>query len=473
MKGHLHRLLAPPLTLFLASLLAAICCLAAPGFSQETQVPFDQAGRVSVIDRALEARLGLFPEYEGFEEARLFQGQDSTFTLEVLYRVGDTLQKASQPLSAGDVLALRARVAAAIRAKAPAAAVDQSGRSAFLIGTGLLSLGYYGWAVPYALGVDDGSTYGGLYMVTSSVGFFGPFLLTRHRSVTDAEAALSLYGATRGILHGWCVGALLVGEDRETRDTVVAGMLTSLAEYAAGFWAADKMRMGSGTAATIGAVGDFGMGLGWGAHYLIDRHNEKMEASAMLGGSGLGLVTGGLLARSQHYTRGDALVLRAAGALGAYVGMAASASVSEDEKAVVASGMAGAVAGLGAGHHLLRGRDFTTGQGVLVHLGEFAGGLLAAGLLVVADVDTDPVWPYMAASSVGAGAGFWFTLHSLSGRATATSWSPDSDRDVPAGSDLPLRLEVFPQGFLACALRANSCGSPARPVPLVRLEYRF
>jgi hypothetical protein len=454
--------------LIMAALVLASLWAAVPAASQETQVAFDQEGKVPVVDKVLEARLGLFPEYEGFEEARLFQSGDSTFTLDVLYRAGDKLQKVSRPLSRDQVLALRARVTAAVRAKAPAVGLDQSGRSAFLIGTALMSLGYYGWAVPYSLNIDDGRAYGGLYMLTSSAGFFAPFLLTRNRSVTDAEATLSLYGATRGIIHGWCYGALLVGEDRETRDSIVAGMLASLAENAAGFWAADKLKMGAGTAEAVSAVGDFGLGLGWGAHYVIDRHNEKLEAGAMLGGSAAGILAGGVLARSQHYTRGDAYVLRAAGTLGAYVGMAASASVSDDEKSAVACSMTGAVAGLAVGHYLLGGRDFTTGQGVIINISEVAGGLLGSGLLFITGADSDPVWPYMAASSVGAAAGFWATYLSLGGKARTHG------RESPHSS---LRLNLCPEGLLACAGgRFGVPGSRAaatRPAPIVRLEYRF
>jgi hypothetical protein len=457
------------------ALLFAVLCGAGVSSSQETQVPLDQGGKVTVVDKALEVQLGLFPEYEGFEEARLFQSDDSTFTLEILYRAGDKLQKVSRPLSSVDVLALRTRVSAAVQAKAPATGLDQSGRSAFLIGTALLSLGYYGWAVPYVLHADDGSTAGGLYMVTSGLGFFGPFLLTRHRSVTDAEATLSLYGATRGVVHGWCVSALLFGEDREARDTITSGMLTSFAEYAAGFVVADRGKMGTGSAEAVSAVGDFGLGLGWGAHYLIDRHNEKLQASAMLGGSGAGLLAGGLLARSQHYTRGDAYVLRAAGTLGAYVGMAASASASDDEKAAVASSMAGAVAGLGAGHQLLRGRDFTTGQGVLINLSQVAGALFAAGLLSITGTDTDPVWPYMAASSVGAAVGFWATYRSLGDK--ARTHGRESSGEYPPGRLSSLRLDVCPEGLLAYAGTwlgdSRTRGMSSRPAPILRLQYRF
>jgi len=455
------RCLAPLVTSLM--LLIALCGVAA---SQETQVPLDEGGRVAAIDKAIEAQLGLFPEYEGFEEARLFESSDSTYSLEIIFRAEDKLQKVSRPLSRDEVLTLRARVTAAIRARAPETGLDQSGRSAFLIGTALLSLGYYGWAAPYVLHIDDGRAFGGVYMLTSGLGFFGPFLLTRTRSVTDGEATLSLYGATRGVVHGWCVSALAAGEDREARDTITLGVITSLSEYAAGFIAADRTGMSAGTAEAISAVGDFGLGLGWGTAYVADQEGERIKAGAMLAGSGVGLLSGGLLSRTQRYTRGDAYVLRAAGTLGAYLALAGSASVTDDDKVAVASSMAGALGGLGAGHHLLRGKDFTTGQGVLVNLSQVAGGLFAAGLVFIAGVDTDPVWPYMVSSSAGALTGFLLTYHSLGDKARTHGRSSST-----------LRLDISPEGLLALAKTRSANHrngtSAGQAMPVVKLQYRF
>ena len=445
--------------------LVVLAGLRSPAAAAEIQVPFDEGGKVTVIDKALEARLGLFPEIEGFEEARLFQVSDTTFSLEIISRLGDKLQKVDRSLSRDDVLALRARVTAAIRATVPEVALDQSGRSAFLIGTGLLSLGYYGWALPYALHAKSGSAYGGTYMLTSAVGFFGPFFLTRHRSVTDGEATMSLYGASRGIVHGWCMSALIAGEDRSWRDTVTSTMLTSLGEYATGFLVARKVGASAGTAEAVSAVGDLGLGLGWGTYYLADWGNEKLEAGAMLAGSGLGLLGGGVLSRTQHYTRGDAYVLRAVSSLGTYLGLAASASVSDDAKAAVASSMAGSVAGLAVGHSLLLGKDFTTGQGVVMYLSEIAGGLFGAGLLVITGVDTDPAWPYMTASSAGALAGFWVTYRSLGAKARTH------------GEHSSLRLDICPEGVMALACSrardSRNRASAGQIMPLLSLTYRF
>jgi len=150
------------------------------------------------------------------------------------------------------------------------------------------------------------------------------------------------------------------------------------------------------------------------------------------------------------------------------VGMAASASASDDEEWAVGSGMAGAVAGLGAGHYLLRGHDFTTGEGVLINIGEVAGGLLGAGLLYITGTDTDPAWPYLLASSTGATAGLWATYLSLGGRAR-THGSESSQSS--------LRLDICPEGLLACAgARLGDSKARAvtgRPAPILRLAYRF
>src|ERR1019366_1720252 len=51
--------------------------------AQEVQVPFDSAGTIQVINQDLEKKLDLFTAYPHFEEARLFQEPDSSYSVEI------------------------------------------------------------------------------------------------------------------------------------------------------------------------------------------------------------------------------------------------------------------------------------------------------------------------------------------------------------------------------------------------------
>ena len=439
MNARLSALLA----MFLA--LSAALCVA-----QETQIPIDERGKLNVIDKKTEAKLGLFPEYEGFQSARLFQSSDTSFVLEITYQPADKVQRVSLPMTAEEVRLLRARVTETVRTKAPDIALDQSGRTAFLLGTAALSLGYYGWVLPWVLDIDTAEGAVGTYMLTSGAGFFGPFFLTRHRSVTDGMATMSLYGGSRGIIHGIFVGRLIKGEDLDFDGWATASMFTSLGEYAAGFIVADQLNMSAGTAEAIGVIGDLGYGIGLGTAYLSEIDNDRGEAAILLLATGGGLFGGHMLAQKQHYTRGDAYVLRAVTHLLSYDCLSAAEIIATDSKADVGGTMAGGLAGAILGHYLVRGKDFTTGQGVLVHVGEFTGALVGLGVAFVAQAGDHEI--YMASGALGATAGFWVTYHSLAGSARTHDGSSSWD------------LELCPQGLLASA---------KRPLPLVKLHYRF
>ena len=53
------------------------------GKAQEVQVAFDSAKTIQVINQDLEKKLDLFPTYPYFEEARLFQEPDSSYSVEI------------------------------------------------------------------------------------------------------------------------------------------------------------------------------------------------------------------------------------------------------------------------------------------------------------------------------------------------------------------------------------------------------
>lgn len=440
-----------------SALLASWCA------AQETQVPLDEQGQLMVIDRAVETQLRFFTEYPGFQSAKLLQLSDSSFVLEIEYSPERDVQLVRIPMTLMEMKLFRARISGAMMGKDFEAGAEHGGRTAFLLVTTALSLGYYGWTLPYALDIEEPEVFTGVYLLTSGAGFFGPLLLTRNRRVTDASATLSFYGGTRGAVHGIYVDQLLYGDYKDFRRAATTSLLTSVAEYAVGFVVADRTDMSGGTAEVIGAGGDFGLAFGWGAAYALDIEGSREKAATALACSGLGLYGGHLLSRWQNYTRGDAYFLRAAVNLLAYDALAVAGPVvhegSDDEtNALTASAMAGGVGGIVLGHYLARGKNFTTGQGVLIHVGEFTGALFGLGLALVAGAEE---WGLLYSSAAGATGGFFLTYY---------LFAPDA-RKMDRWSSL--HLELCPPGLMVLARHDKGDQSGRGALPLLRLQYRF
>jgi hypothetical protein len=326
-----------------------------------------------------------------------------------------------------------------------------------------LSLGFYGWAVPVVLEMHD-KTAVALYMLTSATGFFVPLAVTNSIDVTDANAILYNYGATRGIIHGVFLHNLLFDVDDAAKGSIAMGMLGSIGESIAGFAVASKMS--AGTASTISVCGDFGIGIGLGTCGLLDlfqTEQERAVAATVLLGSAGGLIAGGLLASDQSYTRGDAFVLEGAGLLGSYVPLAALELLGvESGKTYIAASMLGSVAGIALAHgSLVRGKDFTTGQGVLIQLGTVGGALAGAGIAyLVSPRGNGDGTLFLTSSAIGAVGGFalTYTLFSkdLRKREASSSW----------------RLHLLPGGFLTSRLMKNSPLSLSH-APVLTVEYRL
>lgn len=475
--------------------------------AQEIQVPVDEAGRIQVITADLARRLGLFPEVDGLREVRLFQLPDSTFVLEITSSPGGVLRRERRPLSATEAADFRRDLSERVTAKAPSAGLDQSGRTKLLVGSMVLGLGYYGWATAAAFDPRDDQTAVALYMLTAGGSFIVPFLATKNTSVPDAVATLSLWGATRGPFHGLFAAELGDAERDKTKFawTVALGATEAIA----GGVAARSLRMTSGRAELTGVGGDIGLGIGFGladqleldersrpfsvpdgmgGTYVYQTEDRTMQAAVLLAGSGLGLAGGYLLGGREEWTRGDAVIFRNVTAMGALAGLAA-ADIIQQPKLVTqtdpysgtqysyvedgfsrihsGAGLIGTAAGTVLGRALVTGRNFTTSQGTLLTLSPLAGGLVALGLAYVATPDRqynpgDPYQDpndhselYLAASAVGAAAGFAALYPSMARQAR--------------GSGLGANLQFSVNPLAAAQILGGSRGS----VPLASLHYRF
>ncbi|MCC6477139.1 hypothetical protein IT157_08790 [bacterium] len=422
--------------------LGLLCCFAR-GFAQEMQVPLDSAGKVMVIDRELENKLGLFQDYPSFVEARLYQQSDTLFVLEILY--GDTNTYRSRvEMRPPEVKHLRRRVTEAIHIYSPASEFDQSGRGGMLVNSAILSLGYHGWAIPVAAQAT-GSGAGALYFLIGAAGVLVPYLATDRANVTRADAQMYFYGGSRGIAHGVFVYYAFHGTEQFDEAPYGWGSVFSITESVLGYYWAEKSRMSEGESSVIGVGGDFGIAMSaslTGGYDLWDEEETVAEAGAWCAaGSAIGIIAGKQLADHGDYSRGDAFVLRSIGILGAAIPAALADAAEADGGDAAVGATAGSVVALGIGHHMLKHREFSRSQGLMILMGEIGGAALFTSFVVAANPETTA--PYSLAAAAGATAGFAL-FYSMESRSART-------RNQKAGLDFDFGmnpLPLFAQGDL-------------------------
>lgn len=443
-----------------ATALALLAALASPVrvHAGETQVAFDHSGRFVTIDARLARHLGVFADtIPGFSEARLFANDDSTYVLEISSVRAGRLVRERQPMSALQVASLRGHVEALTRVRGGHALLDRDGRLPLVLGTAGLGLAFYGWALPAAADMDGGSA-AGTYLVTASASFFLPWALTRSGDVTSSQSRLALWGATRGIAHGVMIADLL-SDDVTWRGGLGWTVGASIGEGVIGYALAKGADMDEGAAATIGVGGDFGLALGAGAAAMSNAWEDgsgETASAMMLGGSFAGVVLGRSMAAKRHYSAGDASVVRSAGTLGAWAGLATTSAVSEDADETAWGGalVLGSVVGLGLGDRLAAGREFPRATGMLIEVGGISGALMGMGLAALSREEDDSGEAIMWGGLIGGTAGFAVTYLAASHatpRPVHDAWNVRLEPTAVASRDDAGHRRVAP----ALAVRAS------------------
>lgn len=432
-------------------------------FTQDIQLPMDNEGKVSSVDNELNARLKLFVDYHGFREARLFKISDNEFVLEIYYKPESNILRKRIPYTLEEVKSLRDRVSGALAGIQPEEVLDQDGRVKFIVASTIAGLGYYGWAIPVALDMRSGKAIASTYMFTSALSFFVPFAATRNSPVTEASANSYIYGTTRGILHGLTINTILLGSGGPYRRTLTFSMAGSLTEGVALYKLSSSKNWSTGKAELIGVGGDFGLLTGLTAPIIVNKEGGRIQAASALVGSVFGLSAGHYLSGREHYTQGDAFVLRGGGTMGAYsILSAVHLSKTENENIYAGAFIIGSVGGLFLGHRLVMEKDFTPAQGTFIEIGQLAGWLTGLGIayLIRDPAKSDNSRLYFTMSAIGGAAGYTLMYRSFADKAqkkaSKTSWN----------------LQLTPQNLLLAKFNRSNSGY-GNPLPLATLDVRF
>lgn len=410
-----------------------------PGvFAQEKLVKIIPGADIQILDEKKGAKTYLAEEYPGFTEARLYLMADSTYALEIFYVKDQNLFKERKYLSQEETEAFRDKLYNQYFHGYTEKEFDQSGRTLLLTGSSVVGLGYYGYALPLSLSVEDEKTFLALYMLSSGAGFFIPLATTKNIEVTRAQASMTLWGQSRGIYHGIALSHGLINTP-EPEPVLGIGIATSVLEGFINFQLAGKWNFTSGDASVYQMGGDMGAIGGLllaDAFNLYARDNARGVLLTSLAGSVAGLAGGKYLADSRQYTVGDAIYMRSSVVLGSHVSVSLVNlfQPGESKPYTIGALLGGAAGGILAGRNL-KGKDYTTGQGILIAVGQLAGGLLGFGVgyLVASDPSDSEI--LLISSAIGAGGGFALLSSQL---------APKKQNEA---TDVSLHLNLNPLGF--------------------------
>jgi len=435
--------------------------------TQDIQVDIDPSLKIKYVTADLEKKLGLFPEYPGFIEARLYRIGDNDFSLEILYRMNGDAARKRMSLDNNALKDFRKKISDKLAETNTKTSLDQEGKYALLAGTTIYSLAMHGPLLTNIFTIDETKNIVAVECLMGSGGFFVPFWLTWERQVTMSSAYAYIYGTGAGAFHGLFISMMIYGNDRWSRRTsssLVTGL--SLAEGIGGFYIAEKIGL------TAGQVDSAMFGSLWGTVWALettgifndlDTCNRRTLGAALVTGSLGGGALGYYMSTIEDYSRGDAIVQNLAALLGWYVPLAVTeASGTGNNKIFLGASLTGSMAGAVAGYYLIKDKNFSAGQGGLIALGQFAGGLFGVGTAYYFSPGNETL--YLTLSSIGAVAGFsvlYYIFHDTLVLSDSGPWNI---------SIMPFALA----GFLSRREKnTDRYGDRSDMVPFIAVEYRF
>lgn len=442
------------------------------GISQEKQVAFEPGGKIRSIDAVLAKKLGIFNEYPDFQQAMLFQQNDSSYVLEILTGTKNDNLRTRKLMTASETELFLSDIGERLKIKSPRSMLDQEGRTSLLFINSLVSYSFYGTAISAILTEDMSPA---VYLLSAGAGFVAPMLITRNKDVTMPQAIMAGYGQTRGIAHGMLL-PLVFGSDVDFRVSLGFGLAGSITEALIGYNWARKSGVNNGQAGTIGMYSDLGMIMSLGAanslglfEFTGDFTPNAFALTTLAGATG-GLLYGHALSKKDYYSEGDIAMTGNLFLLGAYLPLSIMAAAEvENSRWYTTVGTLGAAAGIWGGDKLAQQFDFSNRQSMFASLSMIGGGFLGAGvghlLEEMRDKDDEYWYDYdptliSVMSALGAAAGLGLSL---------LNYTKDINRE---NKDLSLKIQFNPLGFANARLTASDpTGKNAIPVVMGRVRF--
>ncbi len=353
-------------------------------YSQERQIPIDSTNNIFIVDIELEKLLNLFPEINGFNEAKLFQKTDSSYILEIIYYERNNLMRKQLNYSQSQLNSLRKKIAFQLAHNNIKLNLNQDGRVYLITGTTLLSI-YYGISLA-SISNANANVSGAIDLFTIGAGFFVPFYLTKNIEVTYGMSNLAVGSGAVGLGIGYCLNDL-AHISFELNDQYILPTLTSVSGILGGYYYAKENKITEGKANAIVDMSLLGAPYLAGISYTLigdNMTNNQISGSFLLGSMG-GALLGNTLSNKYDYAPGDAEVFSTSTLL-ATAETAALLAVLKTQDAQTAVGIMvlGATFGGLRGNYLVSDVNFSDAQGNYLALGALGGGLIGTGISLIA-----------------------------------------------------------------------------------------
>ena len=391
----------------------------------ETGVPFDSAGRITVLTPTLVTRLGLaapqWPVVGPFREARLYRSDDNAYVL-VVVRLDGAMARFALGVdgAAGLTRAITTGVVAQGRGgdrllgAGTGVVVSQPAGNTFVRNQTFLGLVAYGPATAALLSRSSAAAAAGGSFLAAATSFCVAANTVMGGVVTRALAARAAHGGTRGALAGVGIAAIANADGGPGWGApILAGAIGgTIVGFQQARGLSDGEAASAGFFADLGALTVMGIGGSSGAFEgkqtvvqydasnpqdgtYTDTDNSlrgpgKAVVGAAIGASIVGYAVGPRYARRAAYnvTAGDVSVAFASALLG---GAATSSLIGDggDDTPRYGVAAAGVLAGAFlADRGLVRKADRTSADGTLVQLGALAGALMGGGIATMTEANS-------------------------------------------------------------------------------------
>lgn len=419
--------------------------------AQEIQMPV--CGKIQVITPQMAANTDFFGAYPGFRQATVYQTQDSTLVIEILYQKDGSIFKERKPISREIIDAICSQInIKPVEEAINDDDVDRDGRRKIIASTMAYSLAYYAWAIPTAFNAESGKAYTASYLLLGSAGFFVPLIATEEGSFTKGMAKGYTYGCFLGAGHGLSLGALASG-GYDHNAILGVSTVVSIGEGLIGLNYARKNRLDRAQMRTIGSLGTWGFTYGLGIPSMWENSDDLVVAGSSIAVSALGIGLGDHFAKKLKPADGDVTVINSMGLLGGAISSTIVYTFAGDEgssAAYVGGAILGSLTGITLGLNKTSKINYTRSEGNLIILGEIAGGLIGGGLVALMEADDVPaVWIITA----GLFGGFAFSDQAVKQRKAKTN-----------NLGLNLSFDINPVAFQNVLNKNSFEIKPGRPV---------
>ncbi|WP_242344598.1 hypothetical protein [Anaeromyxobacter terrae] len=219
-------------------------------------------------------------------------------------------------------------------------------------------------------GADDGRVYSALAIAGGAGGLALAILPTRHASMPEGRAQAIESATNWGTLNGGLLAALA---DADGKGVVGATLGTGLAALGTTALLTRERSPSSGEVALTNSGGIWGLVTGGLTLAILEDAGDKTAESVLLASTDAGLLAMALVARRVEMSRGRSLIIDAGGLLGTLAGVSVPAFANaENGPAIGAAGLAGMAVGLAVGTYISRGWDEEHDEGPAARAGAMA-----------------------------------------------------------------------------------------------------